>query len=587
MTTFNERKRVEAAVQLLDADLTFPDQPHESVREFYRVEWLDAVADTPAEYVSAFIDSLMEEARELNAAFRNLMPVKAEPRRPTAAEAAEALSGAGLSRDRLKKAVGNRPKIFVVPDDHGNVTPLNRYVKPSRGYVECLSTNFDDLCADAMGQESHFAYGQLTMDFGSSRDDDYSQSAQHLLGPAHPFFAHSVAPSKVQAQQSAQDLSDGQPVIRVMGIGGAGCNIVNRIYEIGAGIESIAVNTDRDHLDRCLPPLRLQLGARLTRGLGAGSNPEVGRKAAEEDRDVIRELLVGTDLLFVAAGMGGGTGSGASPVVAKIARELGILTIAVVTRPFLHEGKKRISIANRYIHELQQHADALILIKNDKLLRSGSCRVTVKDGFKLVDNVLNNAVRGISDLITRPGMMNLDFADVRTVLARRGQAIVGLGVGCGPDRARKAVEAAFSNALTSGFEAFSASGILVNISCDDSLTLGELELINAEVNKIAAPDVDMKCGTTFDPALRGELRVAIVAAGIGRRDSASHIATRGRYSFTGPLKSAGYMEPRVYSRALDSQPSQKCWSAEDVGCLSSSTPSAATESHCILRVKGE
>ena len=314
------------------------------------------------------------------------------------------------------------------------------------------------------------------------------------------------------------ELVDGtskRAVIRVIGVGGGGCNTVNQMAAAGIqGVEFISANTDRDHLEKCLPTLQLQLGAEVTRGLGAGSNPKIGREAAEEDRDRIREMLEGTDLLFITAGMGGGTGTGAAPVIAEIARELDILTVAVVTKPFPHEGKKRMAIAQEGIRELQQHVDSLILIPNEKLRLVLGGAITLLSGFKAANDVLQNAVQGISDLITRPGMMNVDFADVKTVMTNRGMAMMGLGAATGDDRAKKAVEAALSSPLLDDLELTGARGILVNITSDDSLTLDELELINERINEIASPEVDMKCGTSFDPSLGGELRVTVVATGL-------------------------------------------------------------------------
>nr|WP_293369162.1 cell division protein FtsZ [Nevskia sp.] len=314
------------------------------------------------------------------------------------------------------------------------------------------------------------------------------------------------------------ELVDGvtpRAVIRVIGVGGGGCNTVNQMAAASIeGVEFIVANTDRDHLEKCRPTLQLQIGAEVTRGLGAGSNPRIGREAAEEDRDRIREMLEGTDLLFITAGMGGGTGTGAAPVIAEIARELGILTVAVVTKPFPHEGKKRMAIAQEGILQLQQHVDSLIMIPNEKLRLVLGGAVTLLSGFKAANDVLQNAVQGISDLITRPGMMNVDFADVKTVMTNRGMAMMGLGAASGEDRARKAVEAALSSPLLDDLELTGARGILVNITSDESLTLDELELINDRIGEIASFEADIKCGTSFDPTLGGELRVTVVATGL-------------------------------------------------------------------------
>jgi cell division protein FtsZ len=348
------------------------------------------------------------------------------------------------------------------------------------------------------------------------------------------------------------ELVDGQAkraLIRVIGVGGGGCNTVNQMASAGIeGVEFICANTDRDHLQKCVPMLQLQLGGEVTRGLGAGSDPAVGRAAAEEDRDRIRDMLEGTDLLFITAGMGGGTGTGAAPVIAEVARELNILTVAVVTKPFPHEGKKRIGVALDGIKQLRQHVDSLILIPNEKLRMVLGGSVTLLNGFKAANDVLQNAVQGISDLITRPGMINVDFADVRTVMSNRGMAMMGLGAASGEDRAKRAVEAALASPLLDDLELDGAHGILVNITCDDTLTLDELELINERINEIASGEADMKSGTSFDPGLNGELRVTVVATGLdavpqraaeGRQEPAT-----GRGPVVTPLWGGGLRAPR-------------------------------------------
>ena len=314
------------------------------------------------------------------------------------------------------------------------------------------------------------------------------------------------------------EFMDGQrnkAVIRVIGIGGGGFNTVNQMAQAGIqDVEFICANTDRDHLERCVPTNQLQLGPEITRGLGAGSDPAKGREAAEEDRDRIHEMLEGTDLLFITAGMGGGTGTGAAPVIAEIAKELGILTVAVVTKPFAYEGKKRMNVALKGIDDLRQNVDSLILIPNEKLRIVLGGKATVQQGFKAANDILQNAVQGISDLITCPGLVNVDFADVRTVMSNRGMAMMGLGTASGEDRAQRAVEMALSSPLLDDLELSGARGILVNISCDDSLTLDEHQFINEKICDIASEEADMKCGTSLVPNLNGELRVTVVATGL-------------------------------------------------------------------------
>ncbi|WP_199720483.1 cell division protein FtsZ [Stagnimonas aquatica] len=333
------------------------------------------------------------------------------------------------------------------------------------------------------------------------------------------------------AMQETFELVDGlrtTAVIRVMGVGGGGCNTVNQMSQSGInGVEFICANTDRDHLEKCIPNNQLQLGMEITRGLGAGSNPEIGRQAAEEDRERIAEMLEGTDLLFITSGMGGGTGTGAAPVIAEVAKELKILTVAVVTKPFPSEGKKRMAQAMHGITQLQQHVDSLIVIPNEKLKLVLGGSVSLMNAFKAANDVLQNAVLGISDLITRPGEINLDFADVRTVMGARGMAMMGIGKATGEDRAKRAVEAALSSPLLDDIEIRGARGILVNITCDESLTLDEHDYIMQHVGDVASEEADIKCGTSIDPSLNGELRVTVVATGLNsskREELPPHVA---------------------------------------------------------------
>jgi cell division protein FtsZ len=315
------------------------------------------------------------------------------------------------------------------------------------------------------------------------------------------------------------EVTDGKSdraIIRVIGVGGGGCNTVNQMVETGIdGVDFICANTDRQHLERCKTTAILQLGQALTRGLGAGSNPDLGRQAALEDKDRIKELIEGTDLLFITAGMGGGTGTGAAPVIAEIAKEMQVLTVAVVTKPFGFEGKKRMLSANKGIEEMEKFADSMVLIPNEKLRIVMGPKTTLANAFKAANDVLQNAVQGISDLITRPGLQNVDFADVKTVMLNRGKAMMGLGMGSGEKRAEQAVEMALSSPLLDDIELANARGVLVNICCDNSLDLDEVGLVMDRVMQIASEDVDVKYGTSLDPALNGEMRVTVVATGLG------------------------------------------------------------------------
>ena len=317
------------------------------------------------------------------------------------------------------------------------------------------------------------------------------------------------------------EIVDGQPmdaVIRVIGVGGGGCNSVNEMVTAQIeGVELIAANTDRKHLERCKTTNILQLGPRSSRGLGAGSDPAKGKEAAHESRDLIREMIEGTDLLFITAGMGGGTGTGAAPVIAEIAKELGVLTVAVVTKPYGFEPPKRRSVAERGLQELRNLVDSLIVIPNEKLQLVLPEDMTVVECHKKADEVLKNAVQGISGIITSPGEISVDFADVRTVMSNRGMAMMGIGNGNGENRAIEAVEAALACPLIDDIELHDAKGILVTLAHNGSLRKKELTLVMERVNQIGNAEVDMKFGITIDESLGEELRVTVVATGLGSK----------------------------------------------------------------------
>jgi len=306
-------------------------------------------------------------------------------------------------------------------------------------------------------------------------------------------------------------------VIKVIGVGGGGGNAVSHMAKCGIeGVEFICVNTDAQALKHTQVKSSLQIGCNITKGLGAGSNPEVGRQAAMEDRDRLIELIEGCDMLFITAGMGGGTGTGAGPVVAQVARELGILTVAVVTKPFTMEGGKRQSVAENGIAELSRHVDSLITIPNQKLLSVLGGQTTLLEAFKRANEVLQGAVQGIAELITRPGLINVDFADVRTVMSETGLAMMGSGVGTGEHRARAAAEMAVSSPLLEDINLAGAHGILVNVTAGLDLSIGEFEEVGNTVKQFAADDATVVVGTVIDPEMEGELRVTVVATGLGR-----------------------------------------------------------------------
>ncbi len=305
-------------------------------------------------------------------------------------------------------------------------------------------------------------------------------------------------------------------VIKVIGVGGGGGNAVGHMVDGGIeGVDFICANTDAQALKNTPSKVVLQLGCNITKGLGAGANPEVGKQAAMEDRDRIEEVIRGSDMLFITCGMGGGTGTGAAPIVAQVARDLGILTVAVVTKPFPFEGKKRMRIALEGIDELSKSVDSLITIPNEKLLTVLGKQVTLPDAFKAANNVLMNAVQGIAELITRPGLINVDFADVRTVMSEMGMAMMGSGVASGPDRAREAAEAAIHSPLLEDIDLAGARGILVNVTAGNDLEIGEFEEVGNAVGEFAAEDATVVVGTVIDPNMTGELRVTVVATGLG------------------------------------------------------------------------
>lgn len=305
-------------------------------------------------------------------------------------------------------------------------------------------------------------------------------------------------------------------VIKVVGVGGGGGNAVNHMLSASIeGVEFICANTDAQALNNSEVRTVLQLGSNITKGLGAGANPDVGRDAALEDRERIQEALQGSDMVFITAGMGGGTGTGAAPVVAEVARELGILTVAVVTKPFPFEGAKRMEVANKGIAQLSQYVDSLITIPNEKLLAVLGKDMSLLNAFKSANDVLLGAVQGIAELITRPGLINVDFADVKTVMAEMGVAMMGSGSARGENRARNAAEEAIRSPLLEDVNLSGAKGILVNITAGLDLTIGEFDEVGSTVKEFACDEATVVVGTVIDPEMSDDLRVTVVATGLG------------------------------------------------------------------------
>ncbi len=305
-------------------------------------------------------------------------------------------------------------------------------------------------------------------------------------------------------------------VIKVIGVGGGGGNAVEHMVSKNIeGVDFVCANTDAQALKNASTKTVLQLGGSITKGLGAGANPEIGRQSALEDRDRIQEVLEGADMVFITAGMGGGTGTGGAPIVAQIAKEMGILTVAVVTRPFPFEGAKRNKVATDGIDELKKYVDSLITIPNEKLLSVLGKNISLLDAFKAANDVLLGAVQGIAELITRPGLINVDFADVRTVMSEMGMAMMGSGRAVGENRAREAAEAAIASPLLEDVNLAGARGILVNVTAGLDMSIGEFEEVGNTVKEFASENATVVVGTVIDPDLSGEMRVTVVATGLG------------------------------------------------------------------------
>ncbi|MCZ4294365.1 cell division protein FtsZ [Vibrio sinaloensis] len=344
------------------------------------------------------------------------------------------------------------------------------------------------------------------------------------------------------------EMSD-DAVIKVVGVGGGGGNAVEHmVRESIEGVEFISINTDAQALRKTSVNSVIQIGGDITKGLGAGANPQVGRDAALEDRDRIKEELSGADMVFIAAGMGGGTGTGAAPVIAEVARELNILTVAVVTKPFSFEGKKRLAFAEQGIEELSKHVDSLITIPNEKLLKVLGRGITLLEAFASANDVLKNAVQGIAELITRPGMINVDFADVRTVMSEMGHAMMGSGVAKGEDRAEEAAEMAISSPLLEDIDLAGARGVLVNITAGLDMRLDEFETVGNTVKAFASDNATVVIGTSLDPDMADEIRVTVVATGIGNEKKPDITLVAG-----GKAKVAPVAQPQTQPQAVTSQ----------------------------------
>ena len=345
--------------------------------------------------------------------------------------------------------------------------------------------------------------------------------------------------------QDNQQQAEAFARIKVIGVGGGGSNAVNRMIDEGIqGVEFIIANTDAQALKNAKAPTRVRLGDKLTRGLGAGGDPEVGRKAAEESADELYKVMQGADMVFVTAGMGGGTGTGAAPVVAQIAKESGALTIGVVTRPFTFEGGRRLSSAEAGIGKFKEHADTLIAIPNDRLLQIADKRASLQDAFRLADDVLHQGIQGISELITIPGLINLDFADVRAIMSEGGAALMAVGTGSGDERAKKAAEDAISSKLLD-ITIDGARGVLFNVTGGPNMTLFEVNQAAAIIRETAHPDVNMIFGAVIDPNLGDDIRITVIATGFERNAMPRRALERN-------TRENKRTEPAAFSRPLES-----------------------------------
>jgi cell division protein FtsZ len=347
-------------------------------------------------------------------------------------------------------------------------------------------------------------------------------------------------------------------VIKVIGVGGGGGNAVAHMVTSGIdGVEFMCINTDAQALKHAKVKTALQIGCNITKGLGAGADPEIGRQAAMEDRDRIVELVEGCDMLFITCGMGGGTGTGAAPVVAQVAKELGILTVAVVTKPFEMEGNKRSFVADHGIAELGKYCDSLITIPNQKLLTVLGPQTTLLDAFKSANQVLQGAVQGIAELITRPGLINVDFADVRTVMAETGMAMMGSGAATGENRAKEAAEMAVSSPLLEDINLAGAHGILVNVTAGMDLSIGEFQEVGNIVKQFASEDATVVVGTVIDPELSNTVRVTVVATGLGRPAAVSRPVPQSREHEMAPARETHSRAQREMPGRGNAEPSMR------------------------------
>lgn len=333
-----------------------------------------------------------------------------------------------------------------------------------------------------------------------------------------------------------QDAFNEKPILKVIGIGGGGGNAVNRMIENDVkGVDFVVINTDAQVLRLAKADFRLQIGKQLTKGLGAGADPEIGRQAAEESEEDIRDILQGSDMVFLTAGMGGGTGTGASPVVARIAKELGCLTVGIVTKPFTFEGRKRQNQAIKGLTELKPYVDTMIVVPNDKLITMADRNLTMLESFREVDNVLRRGVQGIAEIVTIPGLINVDFADVRNVMKNKGTALMGIGIASGENRAIEAARKAIRSPLLE-IDINGATDAIVFITSDIDITMQEVYDVTGEIRNASSPDIDIVIGTGFNVDLQGELIVTVIATGFDSHEDSDEVVMPSEIFVSAPRK---------------------------------------------------
>ncbi|MGK7937264.1 MAG: cell division protein FtsZ [Xenococcaceae cyanobacterium] len=397
-----------------------------------------------------------------------------------------------------------------------------------------LNNRLENLSGNSIGYNADLPTGLSSNQLGNGTGMPVGANYHNAGIPREETSKNKILPSNVAK-------------IKVMGVGGGGCNAVNRMIDARVGgIEFWAINTDAQALAQASAPQKLQIGHKITRGLGAGGNPAIGQKAAEESRDEIAHALENTDLVFITAGMGGGTGTGAAPIAAEVAKEMGCLTVGVVTRPFTFEGRRRTSQSEEGINALRSRVDTLIVIPNNQLLTVISPETPIQEAFRVADDVLRQGVQGISDIIIIPGLINVDFADVRAVMADAGSALMGIGIGSGKSRAREAATAAVSSPLLEA-SIEGAQGVVINITGGSDLTLHEVNAAAESIYDVVDEEANIIFGAVIDESMQGEIRITVIATGFDSKQEQSPTIEQASSSIEFPLSSISRKTPSAPS----------------------------------------